>query len=118
MIWGLSIPPGKPSKRQVKYEQYKTELGFDACQQLYEKHAAETIDIRMMDLSVNATLEMAEEAYASASAMAEEGEMGEMGWEAEMGEMGREAEMGWGAELGWEAEIGFEEGGHFEEGGY
>ncbi len=71
-------------KRQVKYEQYRTEMGLDACQQLYEKHAAETIDNRMMDRSVNATLVMAEEAYA----MAEEGEVGEMG------EMGGEAEEG------------------------
>lgn len=59
-------------KTQVRYEQYKTELEFDVCQQLYEKYAAEAVEMRMMELSVNATL-----------AMADEAEMGEIGWEAE-----------------------------------
>ena len=70
-------------KTQVRYEQYKTEVGFDACQQLYEKHAAEAIEMRMLELSVNATL-----------AMAEEAEMGEMGWEVEAEvEAGEELEL-------------------------
>lgn len=83
-------------KRQVKHEQYKTELGFDACQQLYEKQAAKAIEIRTMERSIKATLVMADEVYASASAMAKEGEMGEMGKmhrEAEEGEMGEMGEM-------------------------
>ena len=49
-------------KTQVRYEQYKTELGLDACRQLYEKHAAEAVEMGMMELSVNATLAMVEEA--------------------------------------------------------
>ena len=57
-------------------------MGFDACQQLYEKHAAEAIEMRMLGLSVNATL-----------AMAEEAEMGEMGWEVEAEAEGEELEV-------------------------
>ena len=47
----------------------------------------------MMDRSVNATLVMAEEAYAMAE-KGEVGEMGELGELGEMGEMGGEAEEG------------------------
>ena len=91
-------------KRQVKYEQYKTEVGFDACQQVYEKHAAEAIEIRTMDRSIKATLVMADEAYEFASAMAEEGEMGEMDGEAEEGEIGEIGEIGEMGEMGEEVE--------------
>ena len=61
---------------------------------MYEKHATEAVEIRTMDRSIKATLVLAEEAYESASAMAEDGEMGEMD------EMCREAEAEEEAEQG------------------
>ena len=66
-------------KRQVKYEQDKIELVFEACQQLYKKHAAEKSEIRMMARYINASLAMAKEAGMSGM-----GRMTELGveWEA------------------------------------